>query len=356
MHFVLVHGACHGAWCWYKVATLLKTAGHRVTALDMAASGTHPSQLHDIPSMSDYFKPLMEFMASLPPEERVILVGHSMGGYCISAAMESFPHKVSVAVFCTAFMPSPDLTFTTLSAESNRRLDSLMNTVITFANGPNNQPTSILFGPDCMLSKLYQLSPPEELANRSLTSVPPRYVHIDKDPPIISLNSSSPQVPVIDMQKLLSEDFKDLELHKLDCACKEWGFFQLINHEVSKCLVEKFKSEIGDFFKLPIEEKNKYKQQEGDVEGYGNAFVVSEEQKLDWGDMLYFTTLPIHLRKPHLLPNLPLSFSHEKLIFNIRGWLDSFGQAAVEFCSRVSNSYADILAKKGADSSEDELV
>ncbi|KAK1557726.1 hypothetical protein Q3G72_030478 [Acer saccharum] len=148
----------------------------------------------------------------------------------------------------------------------------------------------------------------QELANRPLTSVPPRYVHHYQDPPIISLNSSSPQVPVIDMQRLLSVDFKDSELHKLDCACKDWGFFQLINHEVSSCLVEKFKSEIGDFFKLPIEEKNKYRQQVGDVEGYGNAFVVSEEQKLDWGDMLYFTTLPIHLRKPHLLPNLPLSF------------------------------------------------
>ncbi|TXG47776.1 hypothetical protein EZV62_027070 [Acer yangbiense] len=172
MHFVLVHGACHGAWCWYKVATLLKTAGHRITALDMAASGTHPSQLHDIPSMSDYFKPLMECMASLPPEERVILVGHSMGGYCISAAMESFPHKVSVAVFCTAFMPSPDLTFTTLSAESNRRIDSLMDTVITFANGPNNQPTSVLFGPDCMLSKFYQLSPPEDLTLALLLARP----------------------------------------------------------------------------------------------------------------------------------------------------------------------------------------
>ncbi|KAI9198612.1 hypothetical protein LWI28_019049 [Acer negundo] len=65
----------------------------------MAASGTHPSQLHDIPSMSDYFKPLMEFMASLPPEKRVILVGHSMGGYCIPAAMESFPHKVLLLFF-----------------------------------------------------------------------------------------------------------------------------------------------------------------------------------------------------------------------------------------------------------------
>ncbi|KAK1587530.1 hypothetical protein Q3G72_013888 [Acer saccharum] len=116
-HFVLVHGACHGAWCWYKVATLLKTAGHRVTTLDMAASGTHPSQLHEVPSISDYIKPLTEFMASLPPEERVILVGHSMGGYWISATMESFPEKVSVAVFCTAFMPGPELSYTTLSVE-----------------------------------------------------------------------------------------------------------------------------------------------------------------------------------------------------------------------------------------------
>ncbi|KAJ0097113.1 hypothetical protein Patl1_28786 [Pistacia atlantica] len=43
-HFVLVHGACHGAWCWYKVSTLLKSEGHKVTMLDMAASGKHPKQ------------------------------------------------------------------------------------------------------------------------------------------------------------------------------------------------------------------------------------------------------------------------------------------------------------------------
>ena len=116
-HFVLVHGACHGAWSWYKVATLLKSAGHKVTALDLAASGIHPKQAHELRSLSDYLEPLMEFMASLPPEERVILVGHSMGGYCISAAMESFPEKVSVAVFCTAFMPSLEFNYTTLYVE-----------------------------------------------------------------------------------------------------------------------------------------------------------------------------------------------------------------------------------------------
>ena len=116
-HFVLVHGACHGAWCWYKVAARLKSTGHKVTALDMAASGIHPKQVHEVQSMSDYFEPLMEFMASLPSEERVILVGHSKGGLCISAAIERFPDKVSVGVFAAAFMPGPNLTSETLSQQ-----------------------------------------------------------------------------------------------------------------------------------------------------------------------------------------------------------------------------------------------
>ena len=46
MHFVLIHGACHGAWCWYKVATLLKSSGHKVIALDVAASGIHPKHIY----------------------------------------------------------------------------------------------------------------------------------------------------------------------------------------------------------------------------------------------------------------------------------------------------------------------
>ncbi|XP_012079160.1 methylesterase 3 isoform X2 [Jatropha curcas] len=111
-HFVLVHGAGLGAWCWYKVATLLKSAGHKVTALDMAASGVHPKQVSEIQSISDYFEPLMEFMMSSPQEEKVILVGHSFGGLSISIAMERFPEKISAAIFASAIMPGPDLSYT----------------------------------------------------------------------------------------------------------------------------------------------------------------------------------------------------------------------------------------------------
>ena len=70
---------------------------------------------------------------------------------------------------------------------------------------------------------------------------------------------------------------------------------QLVNHGVSSSLVEGMKSEMQDFFKLPLEEKKRFWQNTEDVEGFGQAFVVSEEQKLHWGDMFFLTTLPSHI-------------------------------------------------------------
>ncbi|KAI5319426.1 hypothetical protein L3X38_039134 [Prunus dulcis] len=116
-HFVLVHGAGHGAWCWYKVSTLLTSIGHNVTALDLAASGVNPKQVQQLHSLSDYAEPLMRFMKSLLPMERVILVGHSMGGAAISIAMEKFPEKIYIAVFATALMPGPAFNYFNLSSQ-----------------------------------------------------------------------------------------------------------------------------------------------------------------------------------------------------------------------------------------------
>ncbi|KAL1556982.1 putative esterase PIR7A isoform X2 [Salvia divinorum] len=172
LHLVLVHGACHGAWCWYKVATELRSEGHRVTVLDMAAAGADPKRVEELSSISDYCRPLMEFMATLPPEERVVLVGHSLGGVCISLAMEKFPHQVSVAVFVTALMPGPDLSLLALVAQHEKQLDSYMDTQFRFNNGPDRPPTSLQFGPDYMATRLYNLSPPEDLTLATLLMRP----------------------------------------------------------------------------------------------------------------------------------------------------------------------------------------
>ncbi|CAI0452027.1 unnamed protein product [Linum tenue] len=151
------------------------------------------------------------------------------------------------------------------------------------------------------LGSSLQVACVQELAKNPIAAIPPRYLRPDQEP----TNATSPlSIPVIDLQKLLSTSHHELD--SLHAACRDWGFFQLMNHGVSESLIDKVKAEVEGFFNLPIEEKRKYWQRPGEMEGFGQAFVVSEEQKLDWGDLFYTTILPKHLRKPHLFPRLPL--------------------------------------------------
>uniref|UniRef100_A0A5B7BYB1 Putative methylesterase 10-like isoform X1 n=1 Tax=Davidia involucrata TaxID=16924 RepID=A0A5B7BYB1_DAVIN len=108
----------------------------------------------------------MELMASLPcDDEKVILVGHSYGGLPISMAMEAFPEKISGAVFVTAYMPNHKDPPATLIQEFFRRIsiESLMDCQFTFDGGPENLPTSTIFGPNYIATKLYQHCQPEDL-------------------------------------------------------------------------------------------------------------------------------------------------------------------------------------------------
>ncbi|KAI9085036.1 hypothetical protein K1719_033028 [Acacia pycnantha] len=102
-HYVLVHGSCHGAWCWYKFKTRLQLAGHRVLVLDLAASGIHPSKIQDLRSLSDYSQPLVKLLDSLPADDKVAVVRHIYGGLNLALSLDLFPHNVALVVF----MPSP---------------------------------------------------------------------------------------------------------------------------------------------------------------------------------------------------------------------------------------------------------
>lgn len=71
----------------------------------------------------------------------------------------------------------------------------------------------------------------QELAKKEHTRVPERYVRPHDENAVLYNNSSTtplPQVPVIDLSKLLSKDLKVAELERLHLACKEWGFFQVL--------------------------------------------------------------------------------------------------------------------------------
>jgi len=62
---------------------------------------------------------------------------------------------------------------------------------------------------------------------------------------------------------------------------------------VSTSLLVKVKFDNQEFLKLSMDENKKYWQQPGDLEGFGQAFVVSNEQKLNWGDIFTLVFQPI---------------------------------------------------------------
>ncbi|KAI3946021.1 hypothetical protein MKX01_024777 [Papaver californicum] len=162
--FVLVHGACQGAWC------------HRVTVLDLAASGINPKQVNDLRSFSDYIQPLMEFMdcISIKQEEKMILVGHSLGGLVISKAMETF-QKRSLWLFF-----SPRSCLTCYKKSSTLIFSKRGDSIYTYDEAAKGTSTNFMFGPGFTASNLYELSSPEDLALAS-TMVRPIRVFTSED-------------------------------------------------------------------------------------------------------------------------------------------------------------------------------
>ncbi|KAK9144339.1 hypothetical protein Sjap_004242 [Stephania japonica] len=91
------------------------------------------------------------------------------------------------------------------------------------------------------------------------------------------------KIPLIDFSRILNEKLHRDEMTKLHAACEEWGFFLLINHG-SEETIEKMKNHVEEFFKQPLE-KRKLMLKNHNIEGYGQSFVRSEDQKLNWADM-----------------------------------------------------------------------
>lgn len=77
---------------------------------------------------------------------------------------------------------------------------------------------------------------------------------------------------------------------------------QLINHGVPEEVIQDVKRDITEFFKLPLEAKKVHAKPPDGLEGYGQVFVFSDTQKLDWSDMLYLMLRPAESRDIRFWP------------------------------------------------------
>uniref|UniRef100_A0A0E0N7B7 Fe2OG dioxygenase domain-containing protein n=1 Tax=Oryza rufipogon TaxID=4529 RepID=A0A0E0N7B7_ORYRU len=171
--------------------------------------------------------------------------------------------------------------------------------------------------------KIGQVDDVQELQRRlcSATTVPERYIRDGDDRPdhaVVDDERAQERIPVIDVGELQrgSED----ELDNLRLACEQWGFFQVVNHGVEEETMEEMEKAAREFFMLPLEEKEKYPMEHGGIQGYGHAFVFSDDQKLDWCNMLALGVEPAFIRRPNLWPTTPANFSKtlEKYSVEIR--------------------------------------
>ena len=97
---LLVHGAWHGAWCWYKAIPALEAAGFEPHTLDLPGHGLRAGETQ---SLAAYAGAVAEKLAAIG--RPAVLLGHSMGGQVISAAAELTPERISSLVYLCAFLP-----------------------------------------------------------------------------------------------------------------------------------------------------------------------------------------------------------------------------------------------------------
>ena len=99
--FVLIHGAGHGGWCWDKVKPILEKNGHTVVAPDLPGHGQDKTPIADV-SLAAYAERVCEILDQ--QSEKVILVGHSLGGLTVTQAAEQRPDNIELMVYLTAFL------------------------------------------------------------------------------------------------------------------------------------------------------------------------------------------------------------------------------------------------------------
>jgi len=165
----------------------------------------------------------------------------------------------------------------------------------------------------------------QALAESGLSSIPSRYIKPRSQRPAKTTFATQNDhddinIPVIDLEHLSSEDpvLRETVLKRVSEACREWGFFQVVNHGISHELMESAKEVWREFFNLPLEVKEEFANSPSTYEGYGSRLGVKKGAILDWSDYFFLHCMPPSLRNQAKWPATPpsLRFAHNISYFS----------------------------------------
>ncbi|MCZ6798725.1 MAG: hypothetical protein O7D36_12350 [Gammaproteobacteria bacterium] len=120
---------------------------------------------------------------------------------------------------------------------------------------------------------------------------------IDKHP-VAKQDSIIGQVPVIDIGELISDSSSvasRIPVEQIAAACKNWGFFQVINHGIPAKLFETVLQQTRRIFALPLEEKLSVVRTKDNPWGfYNNELTKNQRDKKEVFDFTHEGIDPIY--------------------------------------------------------------
>ena len=135
--------------------------------------------------------------------------------------------------------------------------------------------------------------------------VDPAFIQPPEHRPNISIIHEEDQgIPVIDLSPIHHQlendavsDPSTIEavVKEIGRACKEWGFFQVINHGIPLNLINRVEDVSKRFFTQSLEEKNKVAKQKPCPMGYYDS--ENTKNVRDWREVLDFV-----VQEPTLVP------------------------------------------------------
>ncbi|KAG8067036.1 hypothetical protein GUJ93_ZPchr0005g14695 [Zizania palustris] len=145
----------------------------------------------------------------------------------------------------------------------------------------------------------------QALSESGAATIPERYVRPEAERPSSAAAEEGDDgvinIPVVD----LSSPGSAATARAVAEACREWGFFQAVNHGVPPALLRRARGVWRGFFHQPMDVKQRYANSPATYEGYGSRLGVDKGALLDWGDYYFLHVRPPHLLSPHSWPHVP---------------------------------------------------
>ncbi|SFD49522.1 alpha/beta fold hydrolase [Roseivivax sediminis] len=208
---LLVHGSCHGAWCWRDVMPALEARGHAVRAIDLPSHGADRTPVAEV-TLDLYGQAILAAL-----DRPAMVVGHSMAGYPISRAAEIDPSRIARLVYLCAYVPWPGLGLVEMRRRAPRQpiLKALEKSAdgLSFSILPEHARE--VFYHDCpdesVEYALARVCPQPVRPQETPVTLGPRYASVPRSYVVCEEDGAIPT----EFQRTMAADFAPADVHAL---------------------------------------------------------------------------------------------------------------------------------------------